>query len=211
MKIDPDKIRFFYLRDAKKFPVACVATSVVTTPGGQYIAFSVATHNPADDYDKQYGRLLAKSRLISQECMVVAADAGAKTRVIERIAENPYLPARTRSAASGWLLWKERRWHPASRLPLLPRFILRALYSSLFSLSVIMPLATWRFRDPGPPPAAQIVPHVLAHGELYFGCLQQPLYRVDKVPVPGAYPSQDGTYALPTFVPCEGPVSIREY
>jgi len=107
MKIDPDKIRFFYLRDKHKFPVACVATSVVTTPGGQYIAFSVATHNPADTYDKQYGRLLAKSRLISQECMVVAADAGAKVRVIERIADNKHLPVRTRAAASNWLFWKK--------------------------------------------------------------------------------------------------------
>ena len=104
--VDYSKIRYFYLRNRKHFPVACVASAPVTFRGQSYLAFAVSTHNPKDTYDKYYGRVQARIRLLQSQVMVVPAGVGARAKITQRIAENEHLPIRTREAAKYWLWWK---------------------------------------------------------------------------------------------------------
>src|ERR1017187_7043726 len=106
ISLDPNKVRFFYLRDKNKFPVACVASTTFTTASGSYVAFAVSTHNPHDRYCRDCGKQLAKARLIDQECMLTEAGPGAHTRISQRIADNKCQPIRTREAAADWLRQK---------------------------------------------------------------------------------------------------------
>lgn len=54
-----DTVRFFYLRDENRFPVACVAHELVDG----YVRYAVSTHNPLDTYNKTMAKHIATSRL----------------------------------------------------------------------------------------------------------------------------------------------------
>lgn len=57
-------MKIFYLRDAKGFPVTCVASKIVHHTGGPIMVyFDFATHNPADRFSRAKARNTAAGRL----------------------------------------------------------------------------------------------------------------------------------------------------
>lgn len=96
-------IRVFYIRDASKFPVACVATRVIDERPGvktPEIEFALAIHNPKDTFDKVRGREIAVGRLEKHKIQgYVGKEAGASKRILELIARDEKLPQRVREAA----------------------------------------------------------------------------------------------------------------
>lgn len=110
--------RWFYLRDDKDFPVACVASELDEYPNGEKINFALAIHNPLDNYDRLRARntaleRLSKKRPVSRENMSdmefaqakavhevkTIARFGAKEGVLKYLSADGNLPQRVRDAA----------------------------------------------------------------------------------------------------------------
>lgn len=105
------KVKLFWLRDEKKFPVACVASTV--KDGRIVVALSV--HNPADAFNKLRGRQIALARLekfhatnteveVGTHTFAVSNNQPAPKRVIMSLVHlKQSFPVRVREAASHWL------------------------------------------------------------------------------------------------------------
>jgi len=52
--------KFVYIRDKKRFPMACVAF----TNGGDKVSFGVSVFNPTDTFKRSVGRDLALGRMV---------------------------------------------------------------------------------------------------------------------------------------------------
>jgi len=118
--------RVFYIRDASKFPVACVATTVIDeTPGSSdlEIAYAVAIFNPKDSFDKVRGRQIAVGRLEKPRGYnpehpfggvqgYVRKERGAAKEILLQIAKNQRVPQRVREAAKYHASqWREEEVH----------------------------------------------------------------------------------------------------
>ncbi len=54
-----NEVRYFWLRDEKNRPVACIASE----KDGMTVRLALAIHNPKDKFDKKMGRAVALARL----------------------------------------------------------------------------------------------------------------------------------------------------
>lgn len=94
--------RVFYLRDANKFPVACVASRVVDSENLKtpIIRYAISIHNPKDTFDRKRGREIAIGRLLKGKHIGwVHKQPGVKIEVLNEIARDPNIPQRVRDAA----------------------------------------------------------------------------------------------------------------
>jgi hypothetical protein len=96
-------MKIFYLRDERKFPVACVASELLD--GGKTVRFAVATHNPADRFDRVRAREVAAGRLHKSKNIAEIArpEVRIKAAVVTAIMMDESLSTRTRDAARLWL------------------------------------------------------------------------------------------------------------
>lgn len=89
-------IRVFFIRDASKFPVACVATEAE----GETISYALSVRNPIDAFDRKRGRSIAESRLgLGKIHGTVPREPGACREILLDIAGDEHLPKRVREAA----------------------------------------------------------------------------------------------------------------
>jgi hypothetical protein len=105
------EVTFFFLRDKRKFPVACVAYHYDEKE--QKIKFGVSTHNPIDQYDRKVGRAFAASRILL-EPNYETAYGDIKWKIIATISMGPegkpsIFPTRTKQAATTWLTEFQKR------------------------------------------------------------------------------------------------------
>lgn len=57
-------MNFFYIRNKKQFPIACVATKqLIDGPGEHLVYFAWAVWSPNDEFTKERGRFIAAGRL----------------------------------------------------------------------------------------------------------------------------------------------------
>jgi hypothetical protein len=114
-------VRHFYLRDAQKFPVACVASKVLELVGEgdarrpSRIAFAVSARNPKDTFSRDMARYVAYGRLQMGLVAEVNVEEGqnVKRLILEKIANEPvklkgsrdpmFMKQRVRNAAKLWL------------------------------------------------------------------------------------------------------------
>lgn len=94
-----DDVRVFFLRDAKKFPVACVASRLNATKA--LVEFTISVRNPLDEFNRQRGRKIAEDRLTLNKGLhwVGFRPKQAKKDVLTLIASMTTLPVRVREAA----------------------------------------------------------------------------------------------------------------
>lgn len=97
------EVRFFYLRDEARMPVACVASVADTDT---IVRYAVATHNPLDHYNRELARALAFYRLHTQPCHVsgITPDTNVHETIVCAIADDTKMPTRTRAAATRHML-----------------------------------------------------------------------------------------------------------
>jgi hypothetical protein len=104
------KFRFLYLRDGKRFPVACI--SYHFDPETSTVLYGVSTINPLDrfSFNREVARSLAAGRLaLEQKKAYLSLDAGANNNEVmfclldylER--HDKTLPTRARKAIKLWL------------------------------------------------------------------------------------------------------------
>ena len=93
-----DEVRVTYLRDKKKFPVACVASK----PVDKNVVFSLATWNPLDKFEKKTGRDMAAERLEKGEYSGTFPVNDSKLIRLRLLAEISHakVPGRARKAAT---------------------------------------------------------------------------------------------------------------
>lgn len=96
-------MRVFFLRDHRKFPVACVASELVAGPSAdtKSVVFSMAIHNPSDKYDRHLGKAKAIGRLKGHQYVsaICFQPKSVRVDVLTAIIHNKTLPARVRAAA----------------------------------------------------------------------------------------------------------------
>lgn len=98
-------MRVFWIRDASRRPVACVATTLSSTEADT-VRFAIAIPNPRDKFDRARGRAIAEGRLSKPHSRHLAwfvSPREAKRSVMEKIADDTTLPIRVRDAARLWL------------------------------------------------------------------------------------------------------------
>ena len=124
-----DTTRIFYLRDGKGFPIATVATDLLTksefdgreasTPLG--VIYGIAVWNPKDKFDKALSRQIALGRM-NLNGKIIYVRENFKRAVMEHIAERQmldivstfkgdlvvFMPNKVRQAAQRWLDEKEQ-------------------------------------------------------------------------------------------------------
>lgn len=100
-------MRWFYLKDENKFPVACVASELM----GDAVLFAISTYNPLDRFDREMARKVATGRLASKKVLgiVPANEQRIKERIVKAIAGNDQIPARTVRAAKYWLSQRQEK------------------------------------------------------------------------------------------------------
>lgn len=99
-------MRWFYLRDEHRNPVACVASDLYTDADKiKYAIFAVSTHNPKDHYNKTMAREVAIGRLQKGLGISIPLVPAVKREIIGCIAHELYqrFPERTKKAARLWL------------------------------------------------------------------------------------------------------------
>ncbi len=76
------KMRFFFVRDEKRFPVACVAYQEAvqsdpfdTSEKVNVIHYAFSVHNPADLYDRKRARHIAEQRFLKGKYATLAVGA----------------------------------------------------------------------------------------------------------------------------------------
>lgn len=103
-----NNIRIFFLRDAQRFPVACVASELM----GETVFYAVSTHNPKDKFDRAFARKVALERLAMVGDHVrgpkvvdaVPMEKGVKRAIcMDILHKRPLHPQRTREAAQAWV------------------------------------------------------------------------------------------------------------
>jgi hypothetical protein len=110
------RIKFFYLRNERGFPVACIASQF---QGETHVKYAVSTHNPLDTYSKNRARNIAVGRLamgtpyssyVKEDDKNYSSFVGEvevsdciKATILEDITCDNYFPQRTRDAAKLWL------------------------------------------------------------------------------------------------------------
>jgi hypothetical protein len=118
------EMRYFFLRNENKFPVACVAS--VYDKEMDAIKFAVSTHNPIDNFNRKRAKQIASERITAGKfltihnpddvknikwgiCYDIVAEKFPGEQIIEgRTGRHQgfkvaYLPERTREAAKLWL------------------------------------------------------------------------------------------------------------
>ncbi len=99
-------MRWFYLKDENKFPVACVASEL----DEDKVRFAVSTHNPLDPFNREMARRIAIGRLTHRKFTgEVSATPGIKEKIVSYIAQDEKLPTRTVRAANYWLNQRDER------------------------------------------------------------------------------------------------------
>lgn len=113
-------MRWFYLRDANKRPVACIASEIVVANAGQeaveYVYFAVSTHNPIDEFNRNTARDVAQGRLLSSlgepgwdHENKVLVGPGVKEAILKKLASTKSMPQRTKDAAKLWVTEHPKR------------------------------------------------------------------------------------------------------
>lgn len=97
-------VRIYWLRNANRQPVACVASEVRQDNEGPTIYFAVSTYNPVDKFDRALGRDIATGRL-RKSIDGIPYGINASHRIMEEIVSTDFVtyPQRTREAAELWL------------------------------------------------------------------------------------------------------------
>lgn len=92
------EVRFFYLRNEERTPVACVASVADSDTVHRY---AVSTWNPLDHYNRELARALAFYRLHTQPSHVsgLTPETNIHEVIVCAIADDSHMPTRTRSAA----------------------------------------------------------------------------------------------------------------
>lgn len=99
-------MKFFYLRDKHKRPVATVAFEDYPDSNLDVVGWAVATCNPADAFNKRMARTIVSGRLKTPRFMSLKGGRfGVKPAIIARIANNfdHEFPSRASKAARLWL------------------------------------------------------------------------------------------------------------
>lgn len=106
--MEPSKVKIFYLRDKRRFPVGCVASTL----DNNVLAYAVSVHNPKDIFSWKASRNIAEVRLAhpgrytgTVECL---SQKSAKQSVMLAILGNKNWPTRARAAAKLWLKQAEK-------------------------------------------------------------------------------------------------------
>lgn len=107
-------MRFFYLRNEQRFPVACVC-SAIAQAHPERAQFTMSIFNPRDVFDKTRAKEVALGRMQAGRFLgEVPVDRGIKLAIMQAIASLEFLPgqhgkgkglvpARIRDAARYWL------------------------------------------------------------------------------------------------------------
>lgn len=106
-----ENVRYFFLRDRNKFPVACVASVRGQRDGRDWLNFAVATHNPKDEFNKTIAKNIATNRLFTEGRDCNDGFAVTCTHLRYQLVSNLYdgaargfhYPVRTLEAAELWL------------------------------------------------------------------------------------------------------------
>ena len=105
LNTEKEEIKYFFLRDKKKFPVACIASMREEN----IVRFAVSTHNPTDIFDKDVARRVAEGRLLRNEVVVFHVPYESKLvrfRMLNVIAGTQnikVIPERAKQAAKFWV------------------------------------------------------------------------------------------------------------
>jgi hypothetical protein len=99
-------LRIMYLRNSKKFPMACIAIAL-DRPNGA-ISYQYSVFNPEDHFDKRMARELALGRLISRPVKITDQDSEINFNqiswaVMEHLSQSKTAPTRAVRAAKRWL------------------------------------------------------------------------------------------------------------
>jgi hypothetical protein len=96
-------MKFFYLRDENRNPIACVASDYEFDTN--MVVFAVSTHNPRDHFSKDIAKQVAAGRLeVNTNWYThLPMKKGIKWDILKHIAFDTSLPAKTRKAATLWL------------------------------------------------------------------------------------------------------------
>jgi len=94
-------MRFYFIRDEKSFPVACIASTIDTT---DRVCYALSIYNPKDEFDRARARDIAANRLRKGKFFGTTPNVrGIKERVMMSIRDNSGIPERVREAARLWL------------------------------------------------------------------------------------------------------------
>lgn len=112
-------MRFTYLRNADGHPVATLATVLIRGGHGNIkadmVAWSLATCNPLDTFNRELGRAIAAGRIytVMPQRMVLVRDNGTtKATILGIISRDRTIPQRAREAARicvSNMFWNKRR------------------------------------------------------------------------------------------------------
>lgn len=93
--------RLFYLRNEKRFPVACIATH--KNADGS-IRYAISVWNPLDTFSKASGRTLAERRCYNGPWFTVPAGVqNVKVHIVTELALSAQTSKRARKMAREWL------------------------------------------------------------------------------------------------------------
>lgn len=98
-------VKYFFLRDEKRFPIACVASDVVGLLKKK-VAFAYSIYNPKDTFDKGLAKEVALGRLEKKGKTygkVPFIKGEVKRRIAKAIATDDGIPSRVRAAANNFL------------------------------------------------------------------------------------------------------------
>jgi hypothetical protein len=113
--------RYLYLRNANKFPVACIAYSVSLDKGT--VVYGISTYNVRDEpsYDQRMARELAVGRaILNRQILFLPKGYHKLTDIIwllmSHLDQNKGLPTRTRKAVKAWLTRTLKQEQARSRI-----------------------------------------------------------------------------------------------
>jgi hypothetical protein len=103
-------VKFFYLRDEHRNPVACVASKLADSVPASvhdrpetYVLYAVSTWNPTDAFKKDVAKSVAAGRLEWGQHRMLRLTPRIKRQIVAEIAHGKDYPKRAREAAGVWL------------------------------------------------------------------------------------------------------------
>jgi len=105
-------IRYLYLRDKNRTPVACIA--MVIPKSRMEVSYGVSTCNPADHCKCKVGRQLALGRAIEDPNRVLMPWTKSTLHellreVVDDVIKDKKIPNRTRKAAQAWMQYAAKQ------------------------------------------------------------------------------------------------------
>lgn len=110
-------MRVFFLRDSNRFPIACVASEIITRDKDRkYVMFALSVCNPKDKqvFDRKRARSIAEGRMalllkstsrskVERLSGFVPAQGNIKRAIMQTLELDHSLPQQVRNAAEFWL------------------------------------------------------------------------------------------------------------